>query len=359
MVLNTTLLQHNPLDDYDIRCELINRILAGYSYLRLHDEVCKVFSPTTDLIHRANFFRQEVVDRHKYDDWLSKEQAEFIPIKLGRLPLDYKEKTESVHKDIDNLKVQLFNYSLNSKKQQQARKSLAGLRKKLERYSGEVERFKSQTLDGFADFFKSDYIVTHSVLNENGRPVLTDNSVFFDFCKAVKHINNLRLGQLAYRKLARNEPWRSFWNCNRENSLGVGVANWTEEQRNLVNFSKMYDRVYESPDSPADSVIDDDDMLDGWFIHQRRKFEDDKKRADAEKRFGKKDHGEYFSIVETDEDIKNVFSLNDSQSQGVLKERAQLIKSKGKVREEELPDQKRKLQMQSNQAFKEHARKGK
>ena len=34
---------------------------------------------------------------------------------------------------------------------------------------------------------------------------------------------------------------------------------------------KVYDNVHESMDAPTDRVIEDDDMLDGWFKVQSRK----------------------------------------------------------------------------------------
>ena len=40
----------------------------------------------------------------------------------------------------------------------------------------------------------------------------------------------------------------------------------------IVIWSKMYDNVQESIDAPIQSVMEDDDALDGWFIVQNRKY---------------------------------------------------------------------------------------
>ena len=44
----------------------------------------------------------------------------------------------------------------------------------------------------------------------------------------------------------------------------------------------MYDNIQESMDCPTEDVINDDDMLDGWFIVQNRKREKDKKEKDVD-----------------------------------------------------------------------------
>ena len=43
------------------------------------------------------------------------------------------------------------------------------------------------------------------------------------------------------------------------------------DQKNILILSRMYDNVQESLDCPADDIMQDDDMLDGWFIHQKNK----------------------------------------------------------------------------------------
>ena len=43
----------------------------------------------------------------------------------------------------------------------------------------------------------------------------------------------------------------------------------------------MYDNVYESSESPSEEVIDDDDLLDGWFIIQRKKQEKEKLQSEV------------------------------------------------------------------------------
>lgn len=55
----------------------------------------------------------------------------------------------------------------------------------------------------------------------------------------------------------------------------------TINQRNLLTWSKIYDNVQESLECPSEKVIEDDDMLDGWFLVQ--KLERERERVERER----------------------------------------------------------------------------
>ena len=56
----------------------------------------------------------------------------------------------------------------------------------------------------------------------------------------------------------------------------------TFDQRNICVWSRMYDNVQESHECPSEDVLNDDDLLDGWFIIQRKKQEHDKLVSEVE-----------------------------------------------------------------------------
>ena len=87
------------------------------------------------------------------------------------------------------------------------------------------------------------------------------------------------LGESEIRELARSEPWKSIWSSSKNEGVlfGKRAIELSEEQKHLIMWSTMYDSIGESPDSPSDKIIADDDMLDGWLILQRREREHNKK----------------------------------------------------------------------------------
>ena len=73
--------------------------------------------------------------------------------------------------------------------------------------------------------------------------------------------------------------WRGYWNADKTNIFDKCTTELTDEQRALLNISRMYDNIYEHPECPDDKIIEDDDALDGWMILQKRKNDKDKKKS--------------------------------------------------------------------------------
>lgn len=93
------------------------------------------------------------------------------------------------------------------------------------------------------------------------------------------------------RFLARSDTWRTIW-ANQGLGFDLFVkhkdADLTHNQRNLVTWSKMYDNIQESMDCPSDKVIEDDDMLDGWFLIQKDKRDKERLEQEVDTMSGKK-----------------------------------------------------------------------
>ena len=89
-------------------------------------------------------------------------------------------------------------------------------------------------------------------------------------------------------------------------------------------------------------------MLDGWFVVQKRKRDEEKKKS------GTADvgHGgaqEVYLMADGKEEIEKIQDMNTLQGKMVAKQRHRVVEEKGKVKHEELPDVKRDIQMQSTQ----------
>ena len=120
-------------------------------------------------------------------------------------------------------------------------------------------------------------------------------------------------------------------------------------------WSRMYDNVQQSHDCPTDDVIEDDDLLDGWFVVQKR--ERDKQKAQSEvdnmvsnpKIAGSQ---EIFVFAQTREDANNIEQANTFHSSMIKKERQAVIKQKGTAEDLDFRDQRLKVQQQSNEQYK-------
>ncbi|NDG31617.1 hypothetical protein EB118_16310 [bacterium] len=114
----------------------------------------------------------------------------------------------------------------------------------------------------------------------------------------------------------------------------------------------MYDSAYEHPECPVDSVFEDDDMFDGWMIHQRRENEKLRSKNRTEKILEDKKldkANEVFIMASSKDEAKSIYDLNDNTAMNIIKERNQAILGKTEVQLSELPDIQRELQIQQNQ----------
>jgi hypothetical protein len=116
----------------------------------------------------------------------------------------------------------------------------------------------------------------------------------------------------------------------------------------------MYDRIYESPDCPSEEVINDDDMLDGWLLVQKRHREGERQKQELQQKVGGKlgKADDVFLMAETPQDAQKIDMLNEPHMARIKKQRMAEIKSQGgQLLEQQLADVKMKRIMQLRQAF--------
>jgi hypothetical protein len=170
----------------------------------------------------------------------------------------------------------------------------------------------------------------------------------------------LEEGQI--RDLARNDPWKSLWSIREKANITLFNNEDRElnlNQKNLIIWSSVYDSIQESIDCPADDVIEDDDMLDGWFVAQGEK----RKREKAEMEFENstsdaiKNADEVFIVANTERDRDRIEGLNHVHGRMVKKEREALLMHKhknadGSTGQGEFRDEQLKMTTAHNQMYK-------
>ena len=167
------------------------------------------------------------------------------------------------------------------------------------------------------------------------------------------------LCESAVREIARNEPWRSLWVMNDTKVFNLFANNMehqlTVDQKNLMVWSRMYDNVYESMECPTDDVIEDDDMLDGWFIVQRKKREKDKAEQEISNQTSNpkiSSSQEIFVFADNEESAKKINETNSVHAQHVKRERMAVLQGQGEAVDSDFQDQKIKIRAQQNQMYK-------
>ena len=330
---------------------LLHRILAGYLifyYKQEKYELRKIFNL---IRYQADILYDSIIHDEKYNDWIRQEYVDNILINLGLWTNDTQKTIVTLEKRIENLKVELFENFMNITLQKKIRTNLNSHKNQLDRIKSIRSEFLVNTLEGYASSIKYEFVICNSLYKNNKRIFILDNkdknsSLLSYFNNIVSEINKYSISISDFKNLARSYIWRSYWNSNKNTNIFPGaISEWTDDQRSLVSFSQMYDSVYEHPECPSEKVIEDDDMLDGWMIVQKRKVDNIKKQISIDNANPNlKNAGEVFLFGKKQEEIEEILSLNSKESLNRLNEKIQAINNaKGFIEDSHLPDNRRQI----------------
>jgi len=121
----------------------------------------------------------------------------------------------------------------------------------------------------------------------------------------------------------------------------------------------MYDNIQESLDCPTKEVIEDDDLLDGWFIIQGKKRDKEKSEQDFENSVKSnkiKNASEIFVMAPNQKEKERIDNMNNVHSSMIKKQRFAVIQKQGKAEQHNFEDERLKIVTQQNNAFKNNFR---
>jgi hypothetical protein len=260
-----------------------------------------------------------------------------------------KELEKIVPGHIEHWKIELYQNILKSNTRITIRKYLEAAKTEYGRLYNTRHSLDHMTGAGYASYVKNMFIITQCARYKKKK---VDWGTI-DINKVMNVYHGSLLDSDTLRMLARSQPWSSMWPVLKTNGRIFDNIDLTTEQISLISWSTMYDRIYESPDCPPEEVLEDDDMLDGWLLIQKRQRETDKKKHELENTLNKKigNADDVFLMAETQEDAMKIDLLNDERAKRVKRQRFGEIKEKGSVEEQQLSDVKLKQNLQLRQAY--------
>ena len=256
---------------------------------------------------------------------------------------------------IEDMKIGLLDTWSRSNAQLAIRHALDIGKKEAERLLNIRHCLDHITCEGIAAAARARYLTGYSLLRPDGSPYWDDTS---DWDKpdavvdeVIEYLVRNRLGEAQLREIARKDPWHSMWASRKFVGKGlfdVPSVDLTDDQRYLMMWSSIYDSVRESSDAPNDSVLEDDDMLDGWLLKQKRAREASIASNAADKIGNEKikSADEVYVPVDSAEDAMKVSKLNDIQASNIKAQRLAHLKKMGKANEMEMPDTWQRFQME-------------
>jgi hypothetical protein len=312
--------------------------------------------PDPDMMYRSMEIYEEAYDKAYGEGlYLKDELPELLYNKDLYSPFD-DQRADKIKKEIEDLKVQAFKSIYKPKELNNTKYMIKKKEDDLSKIYKRKHQFDHVTCEGVAIFAQWNWIIEKSTYN-------TTNDAPYDWSDIsvsdlMSYYESSSISSVDFRHIARYEMWRPIWALGKKtgNLFGCASSSLTRDQITLCSFSMMYDGVYESPESPSEKVIEDDDCLDGWFIEQRKKQDRMKKQQQAESLMSSNskiaNSGEVFIIADSAEEIEFIDSLNDGQSAMIKNQRMAQLKQKGEINSDlEFKDVALDMQMQQNQSM--------
>ncbi len=342
------------------REELVYQVMTGELIITIGGTTYILKPADPHIRLRAATIYKDTIRDSRFDSWLTDKGCLHLLVKHKMCSADIDANIKTIDKEIENLKVRLFTSLFIPDVHSKTRKHLEMVKIKQLEMLATRHCFDHLTATGFAEMVKRQYLVFETLYVENNsQKVWTDqdkvDSLLLEQITSEMISNSVDIAEL--REVARNDPWRNYWNINKGNPFNLHDTLYlTDEQRTLVLFSRMYDSAYEHPNCPPDDVIKDDDLFDGWMLYERRKNEKDKITSQFEERMNKrggkmKDSDEVFLVAKSKEDAARINALNDTHGHIVKAQRKAVVKRQGKAVDANFQDRKIQLQQARNEQF--------
>jgi len=278
----------------------------------------------------------------------SKELEAFMLVTEAWTDID-DEAVKTVEKSIDNNKLELYEKYLNDDFVKKHRKRLRRQEKLLGTLMHKKNIMYMQSAEQYAEMSRLLFIVKKCCIKSAFD--IDDN--IDDLIVAYQQ--NI-LSDTEIRELCRTEPWRSLWSMAEKSGIRLFINEEpTINQRNIVLWSRTYDSVHESMDTPPKEVIEDDDFLDGWFVSQRRKREAEankKATEDIVKNEKIKSSENVFIMASNKKEAAAISNSNDKSSLAVKQRRAEQLNKEGRLEHHKFSDKQAEYRKEIMEGFK-------
>lgn len=327
------------------------RILQGRLRLPHSDPVFYIYEPSRDILEASFEIYDQTYKEAYFKGIYIKQELKEILFNNDMWSPDDDKQAEEIEKQIEELKLQAYKNYYKPKELSGIKATIRNSEKKYSKFKSKINALDHISCEGAASFAKSIWIISQTTMDDKGN--LYDYSKL-SLAEVLQYYNNNSIDHKTIRYIARNEPFRSMWNAGKKQSnvFDKPTTELTKDQISLTNYSSMYDNVYESSECPQDEIIEDDDCLDGWFIHRRRENEKEKKKREVESLLTNKkiaNSDEVYIVAPDKQSASKIYDMNDVHGKNIINSRNQQIQQEGSLKFTKLHDVKQDIITQARQ----------
>ncbi len=331
--------------------KILYRIIQGRLRLPFGDPVLYLYEPDKDIIEESYEIYDETYEESYFSGVPIKSELKEILFNNSMWSPDDDKMADDIESQIEEAKVYAYENYYNTPKLNGIKLSLRNLESQYNKYKSRFLSLDHISCEGAANFARSVWIISKTIKDKEQNIV---KSKELPLTKVLEYYKSKTITASDFRYIARNEPFRSMWSAGKKTSnvFGKPTCDLTKDQLSLVQFSSMYDNVYESHESPHEDVVKDDDCLDGWFIVQKREYEKGKNQKEVDKMLGNSkiaNSQEVFVMAKDTHTAKKINSMNSPVANMIKANRDQQIKEKGSLNFTEFADVQQDIITQSSQ----------
>lgn len=325
----------------------IHRILTGKQRIRFKDEIFFVSPPTSTDLLLIEENSLEFYENLKEDGVYTRGELERFLVDNNVISENDIKKMDLIRKDIEEFKVQVFLSKYKSNQKTLLKNNIKEFSKQLDLLYDKRYAYDHLSLEGIFFTTKLRLIFSASLRRENGQRYWTDlnrMSQWDDYDPYLDHLFSIylkrRLTIEQIRYVAKSDPWLLNWSikdlCAKKLFDCVpGVLN--DEQKLVINWSQRYENVMSTAsEKMTDAELKDDDIFDGYCIWQNRQSKPETNPMGVSENILNSE--EVFILADTPEDANQVYNLNTRSARNLIKQKMDLVDTKGVVSEVEMPD---------------------
>ena len=306
---------------------ILYRVFNKIIIIELDSKQYTIKAPTALLRYQAEIYKQKIINEYKYE-LPHLDTYELFLISKQFIDNDYESKIDNMSKSIKRLKVDLYKCGPLIEREKQVRQSLIGMKNKLNTYISNLETMRRPTLEYFSESLKNKFILIKTIFY-NDRLLFNSDDLNLNLLnRVIDHLNEQDVGGAEFREIARTTPWQDYWRCNKGDLFGTPSIEYSEDQKILCSLSRMYDSVWEHPESPPENIIEDDDKLDGFLIYHSEKNQQDKKKeiSNLDDKYT-----EVYLPAKNMDEAASIYAANSEYGKRVLRDRAKVLKQNSEV----------------------------
>lgn len=304
---------------------LLHEILSGKKTVFYRNQRYVLTNPSLDIVLEADLIYAQHYNNNLYNDkFLYLENITNELIKYGIFFPAHEEEINNKNKELDNLKKTLFRQYSDKKNRDKSKTQIKFLKASLNKLYNLKHYLDFLTLEKYCDNLRYEYIICHTLYDYHTNKLVFDysNLLNVDTCffnDIIDLITNSLIDLSTLKQIVLSEYWKNIYTNNTNNILPYSAIEYTEEQKSLINLSKMYDSIYQHPECPDDDIIMDEDALDGWMLVQKDKIKKQKTENGVKNKMSSKiaksDHV-FIPTSDAPDEIQDIIALSTPATGG-------------------------------------------